>query len=89
MLARGSPTVLDFVVALVSGVAAAYAMGRPNLLSALPGVAIAAALGATPAAVNGRIFPIDGSLLTWPGTRIGRALPALLELHAEVLAVAA
>jgi uncharacterized hydrophobic protein (TIGR00271 family) len=41
---RGAPTVLDLVVALVSGVAAAYALGRPNLLSALPGVAIAAAL---------------------------------------------
>jgi uncharacterized hydrophobic protein (TIGR00271 family) len=41
---RGLPSFLDLVVALVSGVAAAYAMGRPNLLSALPGVAIAAAL---------------------------------------------
>ncbi|MBP88708.1 MAG: TIGR00341 family protein [Planctomycetaceae bacterium] len=41
---RGAPTFLDLVVALVSGVAAAYALGRPNLLSALPGVAIAAAL---------------------------------------------
>jgi uncharacterized hydrophobic protein (TIGR00271 family) len=41
---RGAPNFLDLVVALASGVAAAYAMGRPNLLSALPGVAIAAAL---------------------------------------------
>lgn len=44
MAARGSPNFLDMVVALVSGIAAAYALGRPNLLSALPGVAIAAAL---------------------------------------------
>ena len=44
MLDRGSPNFLDLVVALASGVAAAYAMGRPNLISALPGVAIAAAL---------------------------------------------
>jgi uncharacterized membrane protein len=36
--------VLDLLVAFVSGVAAAYALGRPNLSSALPGVAIAAAL---------------------------------------------
>lgn len=44
MMDRGSPNLLDLVVALASGVAAAYAMGRPNLISALPGVAIAAAL---------------------------------------------
>ncbi len=44
MADRGSPNFLDLVVALASGVAAAYAMGRPNLISALPGVAIAAAL---------------------------------------------
>ena len=44
MESRNQPHLLDMVVALASGVAAAYAMGRPNLLSALPGVAIAAAL---------------------------------------------
>lgn len=44
MSARGSPAVLDLAVAFVSGVAAAYATSRPNLLSALPGVAIAASL---------------------------------------------
>ena len=44
MYDRGSPNLLDLIVALASGVAAAYAMGRPNLISALPGVAIAAAL---------------------------------------------
>ena len=44
MLARGSPGVFDLIVAFVSGMAAAYASGRPNLVSALPGVAIAAAL---------------------------------------------
>ena len=44
MRARGSPQVLDLLVAFISGVAAAYAIGRPNLSSALPGVAIAAAL---------------------------------------------
>lgn len=44
MAARGAPGILDLMVAFVSGMAAAYAIGRPNLLSALPGVAIAAAL---------------------------------------------
>ena len=44
ILSRGAPDLLDLIVAFLSGVAAAYAMGRPNLISALPGVAIAAAL---------------------------------------------
>jgi uncharacterized hydrophobic protein (TIGR00271 family) len=44
MLARGSPGIFDLLVAFTSGIAAAYAIGRPNLLSALPGVAIAASL---------------------------------------------
>ena len=44
IMARGSPGVVDLLVAFFSGMAAAYAIGRPNLLSALPGVAIAAAL---------------------------------------------
>jgi uncharacterized hydrophobic protein (TIGR00271 family) len=44
MIARESPNFRDLIIALASGIAAAYAMGRPNLLSALPGVAIAAAL---------------------------------------------
>ncbi len=52
MADRGSPNFLDLVVALASGVAAAYAMGRPNLISALPGVAIAAAL-VPPVATSG------------------------------------
>ena len=44
LLARGSPNLLDLVIALLSGIAAAYATARPGLLGALPGVAIAAAL---------------------------------------------
>lgn len=42
--ARGDPDVLDLVIALASGMVAAYAMGRPNLSGTLAGVAIAAAL---------------------------------------------
>ena len=44
MLQRDSPGLLDLFVALFSGIAGAYAMSRKNLISALPGVAIAAAL---------------------------------------------
>jgi len=55
MLGRGNPGFLDLIVALVSGVAAAYATSRPNLLGALPGVAIAAAL-VPPIATSGLAF---------------------------------
>lgn len=41
---RGAPGVLDLVAAFVSGIVAAYAFGRPHLLSVLPGIAIATAL---------------------------------------------
>jgi uncharacterized hydrophobic protein (TIGR00271 family) len=42
--ARGQVNLLDLGVALVSGMAAAYALARPNLAAILSGVAIAAAL---------------------------------------------
>ena len=57
LMSRGFPNLLDLFVALASGVAAAYAMGRPNLLSALPGVAIAAAL-VPPIATSGVAFSL-------------------------------
>jgi uncharacterized hydrophobic protein (TIGR00271 family) len=44
MDSRTQPQFYDLLIALASGAAAAYAMGRRNLFSALPGVAIAAAL---------------------------------------------
>lgn len=44
MMARGSPSLLDAGVALVSGWAAAYATARKDIPAALAGVAIAAAL---------------------------------------------
>ncbi len=44
VLARGSPNILDLMIALFSACAAAYAMARPNLVGAVAGVAIATAL---------------------------------------------
>ena len=44
ILGRASPSVLDLAVALVSGGAAAYALSRKDVSSALVGVAIAASL---------------------------------------------
>ncbi len=42
--ARGTPDLLDLSIAFASGMAAAWAMGRPNVAATLAGVAIAAAL---------------------------------------------
>jgi uncharacterized hydrophobic protein (TIGR00271 family) len=44
ILARTQPNLLDLLVALASGAAAGYAMGRKEVAAAMPGVAIAAAL---------------------------------------------
>jgi len=44
MLARGEPNLLDLLVAVAAGAAAAYAVSRKNLSAALPGVAISVAL---------------------------------------------
>ena len=52
---RTRPQFYDLLIALASGFAAAYAMGRPNLSGAIPGVAIAAAL-VPPIATSGIAF---------------------------------
>ncbi len=44
MTNRGAPGVPDLVVAFASGAVAAYAFGRPHLLSVIPGIAIATSL---------------------------------------------
>jgi len=44
VVSRGSPNILDLLVALFSGAAAAYAMARPSLTGTVAGVAIATAL---------------------------------------------
>lgn len=44
VLARIHPSPIDLVIALSGGLAAAYALTRPNISAALPGVAIATAL---------------------------------------------
>jgi uncharacterized membrane protein len=57
MGARDWPQFIDLMVAFVSGIAAAYASGRPGLLAALPGVAIAASL-IPPVATSGLALSI-------------------------------
>jgi uncharacterized hydrophobic protein (TIGR00271 family) len=44
LMARTQPSMLDLLIALFSGMAAAYALSKSNAAAALPGVAIAAAL---------------------------------------------
>ena len=67
ILARVEPSVIDLLVALVSGAAGAYAMSRKWAAAALPGVAISAAL-VPPLCVVGygvasSQFPIAGGAL--------------------------
>ena len=78
--ARGSPGVTDMLVAFVSGLVAAYAQGRPNLVSALPGVAIAAAL-VPPIATSGIGLAVGNWSLSW-----GALLLFLTNIVAIILA---
>ncbi len=64
MASRDSPSIVDLFVALFSGVAGAYAMSRPNLISALPGVAIAAAL-VPPIATSGMALTMGDFTLSF------------------------
>ena len=76
--ARGHPNLLDWFIAFASGIAAAYAIGRPNLVSALPGVAIAAAL----------VPPIATSGLAMSTLRLDLSFFALLLFFANIVAIA-
>lgn len=82
MLSRGSPSAFDLLVALVSGMAAAYAGSRPHLISALPGVAIAASL-IPPVATSGMAAAIGN----WP-LASGSLLLFLTNIVAIVLGTA-
>jgi iron complex transport system substrate-binding protein len=50
-----------------------YAFGENHLLE------FKTLLAETPAIQNGRIYLLDGSLITWPGTRLGKAMQQLPE----------
>jgi len=82
MQSRSSPTLLDLAVALVSGAAAAYALGRDDVSGALPGVAIAVAL-VPPLATIGL-----GAVALDPRVTLGATLLFLTNLVAIVAAVA-
>ena len=76
--ARCAPNILDLLIALLSGVAAAYALARPGLLGALPGVAIAAAL-VPPIATTGIALSIGAVVeATMAATLFGTNLVAII-----------
>ncbi len=77
ILGRTSPGLVDLAVALFGGIAAAYAMSRPNLSSALPGVAIAAAL----------VPPIATVGITLAHGELRFALGALLLFLTNIVAI--
>ncbi|NIL97256.1 MAG: DUF389 domain-containing protein [Planctomycetales bacterium] len=80
---RGAPGVLDLGVAFVSGVVAAYAFGRPHLLSVIPGIAIATSL-VPPVATVGL------ALISWKwGVALGALVLFLSNFVAIVLGSAA
>lgn len=64
VLSRTEPSYLDLVVALISGVAAAYALSRQDVSSALPGVAIAVAL-VPPLATVGVTLACGKLVMAW------------------------
>jgi len=64
---RTSPNLFDLAVALASGAAGAYAVARKDVATALPGVAIAAAL-VPPLCVIGIGIALTDSGVTWGGT---------------------
>ena len=77
MAARGNPSPLDIAVAMVGGIAAAYASGRPNLLSALPGVAIAASL----------VPPIATSGIAMSAGDFGLSISAAMLFFTNIVAI--
>jgi uncharacterized membrane protein len=76
---------LDLIIAFVSGLAAAYASGRPGLMAALPGVAIAAAL-LPPVATSGLAMSIGdfdlaiGALLLFAVNMVAIIMAAALSV---------
>ncbi|WP_419177105.1 DUF389 domain-containing protein [Desulfosediminicola sp.] len=69
ILQRTAPTILDLGVALISGVAAAYAICRKNVSNSLPGVAIAVAL-VPPLATVGTCLSIAYWGLAWGALKL-------------------
>lgn len=77
VLSRGTPNVLDLLIALFSAVAATFAMARPNIAGAVAGVAIATAL----------VPPVCAAGLSLSHGSYGNALGALLLFGTNLIAI--
>lgn len=77
VLARTEPNILDLLIALFSGIAAAYALARPGLVGTVAGVAIATAL----------VPPLCSAGISLAYHNILHALGALSLLAANVVAI--
>lgn len=87
LLSRGGPTLLDMGIAFLSGIAASYCIARPNLSSALAGVAIAAALVPPIATVGisialGEVLNARGASLLFTTNVVAIILGAALNFYA-------
>ncbi|MEM6672341.1 MAG: DUF389 domain-containing protein [Planctomycetota bacterium] len=83
IVARGSPNLFDLGIALLSGIAAAFALARPGLAGTLVGVAIAVALvpplaSSAIAAVKGEASIAGGAALLFVTNLIAILLGAAL-----------
>ncbi len=85
MLARTQPNLVDLMVALASGAAGAYAIGRHEVGAALPGVAIAAAL-MPPVCTIGIGFVLGASQVGYLGIAFGALLLLIANLAGMIFA---
>lgn len=85
MLARTQPNLVDLMVALASGAAGAYAIGRREVGAALPGVAIAAAL-MPPVCTIGIGFVLGASQIAYLSVAFGALLLLIANLAGMIFA---
>ena len=77
VLLRGAPNILDLAIAFLAGIAAGYAMARPKMSGALPGVAISVAL----------VPPLAAAGIALGSTEWTIALGALLLFATNLVAI--
>jgi uncharacterized hydrophobic protein (TIGR00271 family) len=77
VLSRGTPNVLDLLIALFAAVAATFALARPNIAGAVAGVAIATAL----------VPPVCAVGLSLSNGAFGNAVGAMLLFGTNLIAI--
>ena len=77
IVSRSLPTVLDLVIAVAAGAAGAYALSRPDVSDALPGVAVAISL----------VPPLSVVGITWSQGAWDESFGALLLFATNMCAI--